>query len=138
MAPFAVDPTFAKVAFLQDTKDPGRMAARPGPPGAPQFAKAPAHDILASPVRDIPAHLNVRAIDQNLYAVDEVMARGATVGSVAEVQPLSDAPPASSPYGPVAPAWARRHPRLILAWACLRALRWVLRDFWRAFVIYVS
>ena len=135
MAPFSVDPTFAKVAFPQDSKIPaGRVR---GPSGPPQFSNA-LHDMLASLARDVPADLNARAIAQKLYAVAEGMAPGAAVGLVAEVQPLPDAPPASSAYGPVAPAWAQRHPRLILAWACLRALRWVLRDFWRAFISYAG
>jgi len=30
-------------------------------------------------------------------------------------------------YGPPAPAWAQRHPRLIHVWAWLRAVGWALR-----------
>ena len=67
-------------------------------------------------------------------AVGEGIAQSAGGGLVADALPLVDAPAAPSPYGPVAPAWARRRPRMIFAWAWFRALRWSLRDLWRAFI----
>ncbi len=119
-----MSPRFARIAFLRDGVDPGWV----GPPGPAQFSKAPAHDMLAS------ANLNVPVVAEQSYVLGLDMARGAAGGLVAEVLPLSDAPPAPSHYGPVAPAWAQRHPRMIFAWAWLRALRWLLRDFWRSFI----
>jgi hypothetical protein len=108
----------------------GTSAGR-GPLRPLQFSKGPTHSVLASLIQDISANRNNRALAEKLHAVDEGSAAG---GLVAEVLPLPDAAPAPSPYGPVAPAWVQRHPRMILAWAWFRALRWALRDVWRALI----
>ncbi len=128
MAPFSMSFRFAKIAYLRGLVDPGCVNAGPGPPEPPRFSKAPTHDVLAS------ANLTDRAIAGKPYGVGAGIAHGTAGGLVAEALPLSEAPPASSHYGPVAPAWAQRHPWMIFAWAWLRALRWLLRDFWRAFI----
>jgi hypothetical protein len=138
MTPLSTNLTCAKVALLEGVKDPGWMGAGPGPSGSPQLSNAPAHDIPAAPLRGVSANPHQRAVAAKLDMVTGSMAHNAAGGLVARGQPLSDAPPPSSRYGPVAPAWARQHPRMILAWACLRALRWVLRDFWRAFISCLS
>ncbi len=132
MAPFSIGPTSARIAGLHKAKDPGWVFAGPDPPGPPQFSKASTHTLLGSSLPDIPINPNDGAIAGQPCAVGDGIAPGPVGGLVAAVLPLSDAPPASSPYGPVAPAWAQRHPWIIFAWAWLRALRWLLRDFWRA------
>ena len=111
-----------------DVLDPGWVNAGPSAPEPPRFSRAPTHDMPAS------TDLHERAIAQKPYAVGEGIASSAAGGLVGEVLPLADAPPASSHYGPVAPAWAQRHPRMIFAWASLRALRWLLRDSWRSWI----
>lgn len=85
---------------------------------------------MTSLVRDLSAEED-RALADKLEAGCEGIVEAAAGDPVAAALPRADALPAASPYGPPAPAPARRHPRLILAWACVRALRWTLRDLWR-------
>ena len=126
-APFPMSQRFAKIGFVRDVLDLGWVNAGPSASEPPRFSEAPTHDMLAS------ADLHGRVLAGKPYAVGEGIAHSAAGGLVAEVLPLADGPPGCSHYGPVAPAWARRQPRMIFAWAWLRALRWLLRDFWRAF-----
>jgi hypothetical protein len=137
MAPFSMGLMFAKIARLQKIKDPSWVFAGPDPPGPPQFSNASTYDMPAPPAPDISAHLNDGTIVGTSCAVGDGMVPGAAGGLIAGVLPPSDAPLASARYGPPAPAWVQRHPRMIHAWAWLRALRWVLRDFSRAFISYL-